>query len=179
MSVVLAAVGVAAGSGASFSASSSNPSNTFTSGTLSMSNNKSGAAVLTVSNMKPGDTQSGTVDIENTGSLSGTFSMTASNITNGGNASPSTYPMAGKLNLTIADCGTFVGATAPSCPSSPPASGNIYQGTLAAFSGNKSLGTFSAGEKHRYIVFANFDASADNNYQSATSSVDFTWNAVS
>src|SRR5215203_3419956 len=69
LALVLVAVGVAVGPGANFSASGANPSNTCTAGTLTMSNSNDAAAVLTASNWKPGDTQTGTVDIQNTGSL--------------------------------------------------------------------------------------------------------------
>ena len=46
LALALAAVGVAVGSGANFSAQSANPSNTFTAGTLTMANSKDGAAIL-------------------------------------------------------------------------------------------------------------------------------------
>ena len=86
--VVLAAVGVAVGSGANFTAQTSNPSNTFSSGTLSMSNSLDGAAILTASNMKPGDTATGIVDIQNTGSISGTFSLSRSALNDSDGANP-------------------------------------------------------------------------------------------
>ena len=57
LALVLIAVGIAVGSGANFSASSANPSNTFTAGTLTMSNSNDAAAILTASNWKPGDTR--------------------------------------------------------------------------------------------------------------------------
>ena len=81
LALVLAAVGVAVGSGATFSASSANPSNTFTAGTLTMSNSADNSAILSVGSSpgwKPGDSTSGTVDIKNTGSLAGTFSLNRS-----------------------------------------------------------------------------------------------------
>ena len=55
LATVLVAVGVTVASGASFTAQTANPSNTFTAGTLTMTNSKAGAAILTASNMKPGD----------------------------------------------------------------------------------------------------------------------------
>src|SRR5215211_7675637 len=74
LSALIAAVAVAVGSSASFTASSANPSNTFAAGTLSILNSKEGLAVLTASGMKPGDSATGTVDVQNTGSLCGDFS---------------------------------------------------------------------------------------------------------
>ncbi len=72
---LLVAAAVAVGSGANFNSTSANPSNVFTAGTISHSNSKANAAILTATNMVPGDTSTGTVDIKNTGSASGTFSL--------------------------------------------------------------------------------------------------------
>ena len=40
------------------------------------------------------------------------------------------------------------------------------------------LGTFAAGEKHRYQFTVQLDSSAGNVYQGDTSSVEFDWNAA-
>src|SRR4051794_31587391 len=74
LATVLVAVGLTAASGANFNAQTANPSNTFTAGTLKMANSKNNAAILTASNLRPGDPPTtGTVDIQNTGTLSGPF----------------------------------------------------------------------------------------------------------
>ena len=170
LALVLIAVGIAVGSGANFSASSANPSNTFTAGTLTMSNSSDAAAVLTASNWKPGDTQTGTVDIANTGSLAGTFSLSRTALTNSDNANP----MSDKINLIVKDCGDF-SSGAPTCDAGDPVK---YSGTLTAMTSNVALGTFAANEKHRYQFAATFDSSAGNVYQGANSQATFTWNAV-
>ncbi len=72
---LLVAAAVAVGSGANFNSTSANPSNVFTAGTISHSNSKAGAAILTAANMVPGGTATGTVDIKNTGSVNGTFTL--------------------------------------------------------------------------------------------------------
>jgi spore coat-associated protein N len=169
LAVVLAAVGVAVGSGANFSAQSANPANTFASGTLSMANSQSGA-ILTASGMKPGDSANGTVDIENTGSLSGTFSLSRSAL----NDSDGSNPMSAKLNVVVKDCGNFSSGT-PTCDAGDP---NVYSGTLASMSGSYALGTFAGGEKHRYQFAVTFDSSAGNAYQGDNSSADFQWDAA-
>jgi hypothetical protein len=79
LTLLLAAAAVV-GSGADFTASSANPANTFAAGTLTISNSKEGAAVLSASGLKPGNSATGTVDIENTGDIDGVFSI-ASTIT--------------------------------------------------------------------------------------------------
>lgn len=175
LAAALVAAALAVGSGADFTASSANPSNTFSSGTLSMSNSSDSAAILTASGLKPGASPAtGTVDIKNTGSLPGTFTLTRGTPVDTG----STSALSGKLNVTVSDCGVFVGNTAPSC-SSPT---TIYSGTLSQMgtSGHaiSSLGTFDAGDKHRYQFSVGLDSSADNNYQGGTSTVEFDWAAT-
>jgi spore coat-associated protein N len=169
LATALLAIGVAIGSGANFSAQSSNPSNTFTAGTLTMSNSSAGA-VLTASNMKPGDTTTGTVDIQNTGSISGTFSLSRSALSD----SDSTFPMSAKLDVLVEDCGDFSAGT-PTCDAADP---DKYSGTLAAMTGSYALGTFAASEKHRYKFTVTFNSSADNNYQGDSSTATFQWDAV-
>jgi spore coat-associated protein N len=170
LAVVLAAAGIAIGSGATFTAQSANPSNTFTSGTLTMSNSKDNAAVLTASNLKPGDVSTGTVDIQNTGSLAGTFSLSRTNLTN----SDAANPMSQKMDLVVKDCGDFSSGT-PSCDAGDPVK---YSGTLDAMSGSSALGTYAANEKHRYEFAATFNSSAGNQYQGDNTSATFQWDAV-
>jgi spore coat-associated protein N len=176
LTLLLAAAAVV-GSGADFTASSANPSNTFASGTLTIANSKEGTAVLTASNLKPGGTAAtGTVDIENTGSLSGAFTLsrTAPVDSDGSN------PLSGKLNLTVVDCGTFSG-TAPTCGDGDDVT--KYSGGTIAQMGTaghliSGLGTYAANEKHRYQFTVQLDGSAGNAYQGGTSSVEFDWNAA-
>ena len=73
----LIAIGVAVGTGANFSAEATNPSNTFTAGIVKMDNSKANAAILAASNMKPGaPPQTGTVDIQNAGSMDMVVTLT-------------------------------------------------------------------------------------------------------
>ena len=167
LATVLVAVGITGASGASFTAQSANPSNTFTAGTLSMTNSKNAAAILTASNMRPGDPATkGTVDIKNTGSLTGTFSLSRGTIAD----SDGTNPMSAKLNVIVTDCGSDVDCVLGS-------SQVKYTGTLAGMNTAIGLGTFAANEEHRYEFSVALDSSADNNYQGDNSVVPFTWNA--
>jgi spore coat-associated protein N len=177
LATVLVAVGVTAASGADFTATSANPNTTFATGTLSISNTKEGAAVLTAAGLKPGDpATTGQVDIGNAGTLAGAFTLTRGTPVD----SDGTNPLSGKLNVTVVDCGAFVGATAPACGDGDDVS--KYSGTLAQMgtAGNLigSLGTFAGGEKHRYQFGVSVDSSAGNAYQGDNSSVEFTWNAA-
>ncbi|MDX6649843.1 MAG: spore coat-associated protein [Solirubrobacteraceae bacterium] len=171
LGLALAAVGVAVGSGASFGAQTANPSNTFSSGTLTMSNSKDNLAVLTAANMKPGDSATGTVDIANTGSLDGTFSLSRPVVDDSDVANP----MSQKMNLVVRDCGTFVDATAPVCDGTKP---QVYAGTIAAMTDTNTLGTYTPSDKHRYEFVATFDPSVGDVYQGASTTATFQWNAV-
>ncbi len=169
---LLLAAGAVVGSGADFTASSANPNNTFASGTLSISNSREGLSILTASNMRPGDPATvGLVDIKNTGSLSGVFTLVRGALTN----TDTTNPMSGKLNVNVTDCGTFAGAT-------PPACGDIddvvrYTGTLTAMA-TSPLGTYLANEQHRYKFSVALDSSANDLYQGDSSTVEFDFNAA-
>jgi spore coat-associated protein N len=177
LTLLLAAAAVV-GSGADFTASSANPSNTFASGTLTIANSKEGTAVLTAANLRPaGTAATGTVDIENTGSLSGAFTLSRTAPVD----SDASNPLSGKLNITVVDCGTFVGSTAPACGNGDDVT--KYGGGTIAQMGTaghliSGLGTYAANEKHRYEFTVQLDSSATNAYQGDTSSVEFDWNAA-
>jgi hypothetical protein len=165
------AAAVTVGSGADFTSTSANPSNIFTAGTMTHLNSKAGAAILTASLMRPGDTASGTVDIQNTGSLSGNFSLAKT-------VSAETAGFASKLTVVITDNGD------PSCVVACPGPVGVYSGTIAAM-GSQALGSFPAGATHRYSFVVTFPntgapgAGADNAYQGATATVLYTWTATS
>jgi hypothetical protein len=169
---VLAATGIAVGSGANFNSSSANPSNVFSAGTITQSNSKAGAAVLTASGLKPGGNASGTVDIKNTGSVSGAFTLSQSNLTD----TPTSPALSSKLTIVITD------KHDPACVSSCPADSTVYSGTIGGM-GSTSLGTFTAGELHRYQFVVTFpdggSAGADNAYAGASTTAGYTWTSAS
>ena len=168
LSALIAAVAVAVGSSASFTASSANPSNTFAAGTLSILNSKEGLAVLTASNMKPGDSATGTVDVQNSGSLSGAFTLSRSGIVD----SDGSNPVSAKLDLVVKDCGPV--ATADCSTGTTKYSGKL--GSLTS----TSLGSFSANDKRKYEFSVSFPSGADDDdYQGDTTSVAFNWSATS
>ena len=75
LAVVLAAVGVAVGSGANFTAHvASAAQHVLSTGTL-QHRRSGGSAILNVTNLKPGDVKTGYVDIQNTGSVVRHFSL--------------------------------------------------------------------------------------------------------
>jgi spore coat-associated protein N len=165
LAVVLAAVGITVGSGADFTASAANPGNVFTTGTLLIGNSSS-SALLNLTGMKPGDTQSSTVDITNTGSLAGDFVLKTANPT--GSSS-----LLGQMDLTVLDCGAWT-TSAPSCSTGTT---TVYSGKVSSLT-NSSLGNYAGGIKHRYKFTATLPSSTDNTFQGLTAGVDFTWSAT-
>src|SRR4051794_21036949 len=107
----LAALGVAVGSGADFNAQSANPSNTFSAGSLSVDNSREGSAIFSATSMKPGGpAETGIVDIKNSGSIDGVFSLRRDQLTSSDGGSPNPTPFATKVNIKIVDCGKFTAA---------------------------------------------------------------------
>jgi spore coat-associated protein N len=174
----LAAVGVAVGSGADFSAQSANPSNTFTAGSLTIDNSRAGAATFSPADMTPGaPARTGTVDIENSGTIAGTFALSRDRLASTDSGDPNPSPFATKVNLTVVDCGAFQGASAPGCGDAGDVT--VYDhATLAAMSDRLDLGRFGPGERHRYQFAAQLDASAGDEYQGDSASARFVWDAV-
>jgi spore coat-associated protein N len=166
---LMLAAAIAVGSGANFNSTSANPSNVFTAGTISHSNSKASAAILTASNMVPGGTASGTVDIKNTGSVTGNFTLTHTSPVD----LPASPGLSKKLTLTIQDLGD------PNCTVSCPGAVQIYTGTLYAMPASISLGAFAAGATHRYQFTVTFPdggtGGADNAYQAASTTVEYDW----
>jgi spore coat-associated protein N len=169
---VLVAAAIAVGSGANFNSTTANPSNVFSAGTISQSNSKTGAAILTASNLIPGGTASGTVDIKNTGTVSGAFTLTNSAPVD----TPTNSGLSTKLTIVITDQGD------PACVSSCPAAATVYTGTLAGM-GNIVLGTFAPAATHRYQFVATFPSAgtngADNAYQGTSTTTGYTFTASS
>jgi hypothetical protein len=177
LTLLLAAAAVV-GSGADFTASSANPANTFASGTLTILNSNEGTAVLSASNLRPAGTPAtGVVDIENTGSLSGAFTLSRTAPAD----SDASNPLSGKLDVTVVDCGVFSGGTAPACGNGDDVT-KYSGGTLAEMGTGGhaigALGTYSAGEKHRYQFTVQLDGSADDAYQGDSSTVEFDFDAA-
>jgi spore coat-associated protein N len=168
----LAAVGLAVGSGADFTSATANPSNTFSSGSLSHTNSKNNAAILTASGMKPGGTATGSVTITNTGSLPGTFSLSKSNLTNpilGTGAEK----LSDQLDLLIKDGTTTV------------YTGKLgAMGTIALDGDTVTAGTQQFGASgaptaaHTYDFTVTLPSATGNAYQGTSTSVQYDWTAT-
>jgi hypothetical protein len=172
MGCLLVAAAVAVGSGANFNSTSANPSNVFTAGTISQSNSKASAAILTASNIVPGNTATGTVDIKNTGSATGTFTLAHTVAVD----TPASPGLSKKLTMVVTDLGN------PECVSSCPATVTVYTGLMSAMPLTIPLGTYIAGATHRYQFTMSFPDSglngADNAYQGASTTVEYNWSST-
>jgi hypothetical protein len=167
LAVVLTAVGITAGSGANFSATSANPNNVFSSGTLSIDNSKEGSAILSATGLKPaGPWQNGTVDIQNSGSMAADFTLSRAVTSDPGTLAP-------KLNLKVTDCGLWTGSTPSTCEVGDDL---VYSGPLSDMPAT-GTGSFAAGDKHRYLFEVQLDGSAGDSYQGKTAIARFDWRA--
>ncbi len=166
------AAAVTIGSGADFTSSTANPGNIVTAGTFSHTNSKDTAAIFTGSNLKPGDQVSGTVDITNTGSLAGTFSL-AKTVT--ADTTAPGNPFATKLTVVITD------QTDPTCTVACAGTA-VYTGSISAM-GTVSLGSYAPAAVHRYRFVVTFpdggSNGADNAYRGASTTVRYDWTATS
>jgi hypothetical protein len=166
---------MAVASGASFTSTTANAGNVVTAGNLSHSNSKAPGALLTVSGLTPGDADSGTVDLSNTGDAAGVFTLSKSAVVN----SDTTNPLGAKLDLVVEDLGDPAAAV-------PPAPVTKYSGKLGPM-GLIGLGTWASGETHRYKFTVTFPdggtpsgpTTGDNAYKGDSVSVNYNWESVS
>ena len=173
LAVVVAATGVVAGSGANFTATSANANNDFSAGLLSIDNSNGSGAILTATGLKPGDVRTGTVNIRNSGTLAGSFTLKRGALTD----TPSGTPLSSQLNLVVTDCGKWTNVST----ANPCGDGDDtvkLTTTLGAMSGTTPLGTFAAGDKRTYHFRVEFEPTAGDAYQGGQSSATFTWDAA-
>ena len=153
--IVIAAV-VVTFSFSLFTSSSANPGNMVASGTMEINNSADGAAILTVEGLLPSESGEGTVTVTNVGDSEGAFSMTAANLVD----TPADPAFSSQLTLVVAD-----GAT------------EVYNGPLADV-GTVDLGTWQPDDTHTYTFTVTFAQAAGNEFQSAQTTLDFTWDAA-
>ena len=145
---LVAAGAVAIGSGATFSSTTDN-SVSVTSGELVHTNTHGDGATLTLDNIVPGDSMTGTVVVTNTGDLDSTLDFASSNESN----SFSDY-----LTITITADGT-----------------NVYDGPFGDLDATQDDVTFDIDDQIEYTFVVSLDADAGNDDQQQAASADFTW----
>nr|MCW2727587.1 hypothetical protein [Aeromicrobium sp.] len=154
---LVAAGAIAVGSGATFTSTSANTISSVTSGSLSQSNSKAGAAIINVAAIKPGDVVNGGLTITNTGTLPATFSLTETASTNTFAASNLTLVITNTTTNKEIFNGTF---------------GGLVDGT------KKDLGTVAPGVANNYTFSVKLDQATPNTDQGKTASAAFQWDSV-
>lgn len=168
--VVTGLTAIVAGTGtyAAFSGTTSNTGNGFSAGTVAISDNDAGGALLTLTNATAGDSTNGCIEITYTGSL---------------NAEVRIYgAVAGTLgpylDLTV-ERGTQGSPSFPSCAGFSSAA-TVYSGTLAAFPSTWGGGIADGltwvtndARVYRFTVTLSNDPAA----QGKSATADFTWEA--
>ena len=126
-------------------------------GVVSLSNSRGGGAIVNAHDISPGETVTGSVDIQNSGDSAAALRLSQSPVDDvagvgGGHLSDA-------LSLAVDDVS---------------AGRRIYQGAMSAFPG-VALGTLHGGQSHRYrftVTMADVSGSA---YQGASTAVRYDW----
>jgi len=179
-SVLISALVVWQSSYAAFSTTTVNPSNTFGSGSVVLSDDDSGTAMFTPTLLKPADTGTKCIVVTSTGTLASAVELYATgySTTNG----LSTY-----LDMVIDEGtgGTFASSGPTSCTGFV-AGANIFTGSLATFGTTKTsfatgVGTWapagSGSPTRTYRIKYTLNAATPNTAQSGTAALGFTWEA--
>jgi spore coat-associated protein N len=142
------------------------------SGTLSLSNSLNEAAILSVQNLKPGESRTGQVTITNTGTLDGAFSLTQSNLAD----TPGPYGgrLSDGLQLSVEELAAG-GSTVSS----------VYSGAMSGLT-TRQLGTIAGGEPRTFRFTASLPDSGhplspgvgDNVFQRSAVRADYVWTAT-
>ncbi len=163
---------------AAFSATTTNPTENWSSGTVSLSDDDTGTAMFNATNLKPGATGTKCIAVTSTGSLASTVKLY-------GTSYATTKALGSSLNLTVEE-GT--GATFGSCTGfTPIASGSqVFSGTLDSFGTTKTsfatgVGVFAptgtGNETRVYRITYTLSGSTPDSAQGGTASLGLTWEA--
>lgn len=181
---LVAVVGALAGTSAlvwqasysSFSATTSNSSNTWSAGTVVL-NNDASTALFTATGLKPGSTATKCINVTSTGTLASAVKLYGTSYTTtNGLGSALAFSITQGTGSTSATCTGFTADTSNS---------GVYSGTLAGFSAatsfNNGLGTWTptgtASETKSYRLVYTVDPNAANSVQGGTAAIGFTWEA--
>ncbi len=180
---VAAAVGY--GSYSAFTATTSNTGDTLAAGTVAIADNDGSGTLVTLSNAKPNDTDTGCITVNYTGSLAANVSLYVSSLTGTGlgayvtltvtrgSFSPSAPAFRSCTNF-VADGTNYIGA----------GNGVIYNGNLSVFPTTYAGGleptsgspaTWNNGDSHVYKFTVTLQN--NNSAQGLTATAGFTWEA--
>jgi hypothetical protein len=156
-----------------FSATASNPTNNWSAGTVTLTDDDSNVAMFNATNLKPGATGVKCIAVTSNGSLPATVKLYSTGYA-------TTLSLANNINLkveegtgaTTASCAGFVGGT------------TLYDAALSGFGTTKT--TFATGvsswaptggvsETKAYRITYTLSASTPDTSQGGTASLGFTW----
>jgi len=169
------------GADAVFSRVTATPTNNWSSGTVSLSDDDLGAAVFAVSSLVPASTGVKCIVVSYGGSVTAAVKLYVTGYS-------SSRALGAYLNLTVEEGSgsTFAGSGPASCPGFTP-TGTIYAGTVDHFATTSTayasgVGAFAptgAGQNRVFRFSYTLDATAPEGTQSGVASVGFTWEANS
>lgn len=145
-----------------FSASSANPHNMVSSGTMSQDSTADNTAFMKAADMVPGSRVEGSVTIGNAGDASGDFRLTVEDLEDV--PGPGGGELSGRLQLTVSD-------TRLRRP--------VYVGPLEGL--DVSLGTWAPDEERTYdfeVRLPDDVAQVDNAFQASSVTATFVWSAI-
>lgn len=159
-----------------FSATTVNPTNNWSAGSVALTDDDNNTAMFTATNLKPGSTGSKCIAVTSTGSLASTVKLYGTN-------PATTNSLASVLNLTVTQ-GT--GGGFGSCTGYTPltSGSSVYTGTVAGFGSTATsfatgVGTWAptgtATETRVFQFTYTLDPAAPNTAQGGTASIGFTW----
>ena len=180
LSVMVSGLLVWQSSYAAFSTTTVNPSNSFASGSVVLSDDDSSTAMFTATLLKPGNTGTKCIVVTSTGTLASTVELYATGYS-------TTNALGTYLNMVIDEGsgGTFASSGPTSCTGFV-SSAHIFTGTLASFGTTKTnfatgVGNWapagSGSPTRSYRITYTLDAATPNSAQSGTAAVGFTWEA--
>jgi predicted ribosomally synthesized peptide with SipW-like signal peptide len=180
--VTLAAVGVA-GTYSALNDVSSNPGNSFSAGSVSVTDNDAGASLLTLTNAKPGDIASGCIVVTYGGSLPANVRLYGATTGTGLDQYLTLKVTRGTISAPTA--GSCTGFTADSTNYITQGAGVVYNGNLSAWPSTSATALddpttaakeiWNQNEKHAYRL----DVTVQNDPlgQGKTATESFTWEA--
>jgi hypothetical protein len=157
-----------------FSAQTINPSDTWATGSVTLSDDDSGAAMFSATNLKPGATGTHCIEVTSNGTLPAAVKLYGTGLT-------TTNSLSSYINLTVTQGtgGSFGSCTGYTQAATSP---TVYSGTLAGFTANSygtGLGTWAptgtASEARTFQFTWTLSATPPDTTQASSASVNFVW----
>ena len=174
--VIVSGLLVFGGSTAAFSGTTSNEGNTWSAGSIQLTNNQA-SALFTASNIAPGYSETHCITINSTSTIPTNLKMYAANVTGTG----TTDTLDANLNVTVTP---GVGGTDSDCTGFTASGPAAFSGDLKSFgatSKDYSTGVGSvalpASASAQYQITVGLPSSAPNSLQGTTAGASFVWEA--